>query len=317
MPRQPSQSSYPPPAPTGKTAGDRLFWLAVAVLFVIAVLLVGAVLWERWETVTAEPTEIVFTAGMVEITLQPTQDSLILPESQPTPRLELGEPAPIVTPGPSVQVEPTNNSAAPMPSQERTGSSLRDDFSTSLLGWSEVAREGSQRGYAREAYFVTVSQPGVYALSFLPAEFNPEKISFTAQLDSISTDGTFGLLCQYQNEANFVLIEINATRAEFTLGVRREGEYQALLSPEWQPLANFRSEAGVWNTLDVVCLINRVQLNVNGVPAGEATLAPDVLSGTRAALFAASRADLGEVNLLVWFDDLVASGVPLEPGLEQ
>lgn len=298
-------------------SNDRLFWISASVLLLVAIGLLGLILYDRWQQQTNET---------LEMTISP-QDSLraLTSEDESTGAVSpplLESPAVDVTPtrvleaaaAPTLLLEPTpqnspEESASPDASggQSLTATELRDDFSTSLLGWSEAERQDSRRGYLPEGkYFVEVGAPGVFALSFLPAEFSPAMVEFSASVPAGSVGGTFGVLCQYGDDNNFYLVEFNPGSGELAIGMRRDAVYSALTNPEWQTAAGFVMESSETNHFTIHCTPPEIVVIVNEQEAARLVVSDPLPQGSRLALFAAGYEGIQENGFRVILDDVFA-----------
>lgn len=299
-------------------SNDRLFWLSASVLVLIAIGLLGLILYDRWQQQNDET---------LEMTISPQASLRVMNSDDATssalnPPL-LQSPAPAATLTQALAAEATSTqelAATPAQSgegepaatdtaggQHLTTTELRDDFSTSLLGWSEAEREDSRRGYLPEGeYFIEVSAPGVFALSFVPVEFSPALVEFTARVSPESVGGTYGVLCQYGDENNFYLVEVNPFSGELAIGARRDAVYTALTDPEWQPAPSFVVATGEANRFAVTCTPSEILVIVNGQEVARQVVSSPLPSGLRLALFAAGYEGLLGSSFRVILDDIFA-----------
>jgi hypothetical protein len=315
----PPKSSQPANSPKPKNRlGDVLFYSVAAVLGLIALCMIGYIVWDGWQSANAEPTELVISRAELNLPETPAPELLDLPRAETSAGAEASTaaaalpsatvPAPPTEPAPEQSVTPPPATAPPTPfsGQERSPTLLKDDFSTDLLGWSTISREASLRGYAGGAYFIEVSAPSVYALSFIPVEFSPTRLSFEAATGNEPQGGTFGVLCQYQDESNFTLIEVRPDTGELAVGTRQAGEYTALTDPEWQAQAQFNTTLGAINRFEITCTPEAIQVRINGVPAAQVSVPQPLWAGKQAALFTAGGPEANGVVFRMYFDNLTA-----------
>jgi hypothetical protein len=309
-PPNPTQQESDPPT---RSLGDWLFWIAVILLSGVALLLGAIIVYNRWQQLQSPPEEIVIgaelraTAGILagDMPLETTQRP---PTALPTPPPTA---LPTITPTPSPTspdspVTPTEQGPEVTAGQVNNNSEFRDDFSSNALGWSEVQRDNSKRGYLPEAYFIEVTAPGVFALSFAPVNFIPEVVTFDAQVVAGEAGGTFGLLCQYVDEKNFYMVELNPFRGEIALGERLAGTYQALTSPEWQPASSFDTSPGTINHIQIGCTQELIDVRLNDTLVAAVEIAQPIREATQTALFAAGYPGLDAQGFKVSFDNFSA-----------
>lgn len=315
----PPGSTPPDNSPPSKNRlGDLLFYSVVAVLALIALVMIGYIVWDGWQSANAAPTELVISRTELNLPETPEPELLTLPRGgTPTapaataagaPAVTAAGTEPALTPVPVESATPaaTSAPATPLSGQERRPTFLQDDFSTDLLNWSTVVRESSLRGYAGGAYFIEVSAPAVYALSFIPLELPPTSISFDAAAGNEARGGTYGVLCQYLDENNFYLIEVRAETGELAIGARQEAEYKPLTDPEWQPISGYNTSVGAINQFLITCTPEHIQVNINAIPAAQVNVPQPLRTGQKAALFAAGGAESGGAVFRMYFDNLTA-----------
>lgn len=318
--------------PTSRTAknksraGDMLFWLIVLILGVIAVVLVGMVLWDGWKTATAEPTEIFFSLGAApdasstpipEAQLELSMDGnelLPLPDISPTlTELETTlSPEVEFTASPQTIDQPTEVVQNLTPDvkedfqQELNAERLRDDFSTPLLGWSTAVLDASSRGYENSEYYIEVTVPSIYALSFVPSPFNPLVIKFDMRVASEPADGTFGILCQYIDDNSFYIVDVNPQTGQFSVGVRTNGIYASITDPEWQPLEGFETGVNLPNHFDISCQPEQISLIINGQQNTPIAVPEPLIGGSLSSVFVYGGQTLQPSGLRIYIDNFLA-----------
>jgi hypothetical protein len=298
---------------------DWLFWITAAILALTALGLFGMILYDRWQQQNADILEMTISPddlprglnveGPPGIPTEPAQAGTATPEQTEAVAAQLPEAS--ATPG-TTEPAPPGGEIGEVPQeaaggQRLTSSELRDDFSTPLLGWSEAERDDSRRGYLPEGqYFIEVDAPGVFALSFLPVEFAPYAIEFSAIVAQDAAGGTYGVLCQYIDENNFYLVEFNPTTGELAVGERKASVYTAFTSPEWQNASGFNLDPGGSNRIAVNCSPTEILVNVNGQGTARLSVNDPLQPGSRMALFAAGYEGIRDGGFRVILDDVFA-----------
>ncbi len=298
-------------------AKDWLFWISAGLLALIAIGLVGLIWYDHWQQANAADLELTISPDNLPRALNQSG----APSVQPDPAVVAALTAqPTLTP---VQVDPAqlstviatpdgeeldpNPAPANTSSQIRTATEIRDDFSTNLLGWSEAEREDSRRGYLPEGqYYIEVDAPGVFALSFLPVDFAPELVEFQAQVPEAAPGGTFGVLCQFSDENNFYLVEIDPASGTLALGQRKDGLYTALTDPEWQDAVGLVTVANAANQINVTCSDSEILVSINGQVAGRRGISTPLPQGSQMAIFAAGYEGILATGFQVLIDNLFA-----------
>jgi hypothetical protein len=284
----------PPAQPGNNRIGDILFWLAVVVLSLTAAGLIGALVLDQWRINQAVPTEIIYAPPTSTATRIP-------PPASATPTL-----TPALTPTEWAIEAPENPAGTPAVEQTPLPDfDFQDEFSDPNSGWSTVSRSASTRNYEGGAYLIEITAARVYGVSFIPVEGSPALLSFDAAVVDPAS-GTFGVLCQYTDEANFYLVEINPQAAQVSLGQRQAGNFRPLSDPEWQALSGFNNAPLAINHLEIVCTPELLRVSANGETPVEAS-ALNPAGGSRAALFVAGGRNLPPGGVTrVYFDQFAA-----------
>lgn len=115
----------------------------------------------------------------------------------------------------------------PYPSQ--SGAVLfRDDFSADGTGWDRYQDEVYQAGYANGSYQIELYRPNTDALSVPHLQFSDVQISVEAGKAAGVDDNLYGVVCRYQDRANFYFLVISSD-GYAGIGVSKEGR-RTLLS---------------------------------------------------------------------------------------
>jgi len=208
---------------------------------------------------------------------------------------------PTPTPVPSDPLTPPD----PGENQYQTDHSIYDDFSTFSLDWKEGSDDVGAWGYENGAYFIDVIQPGYMLWKFPPVSFQPTTAEFDAVAPSGPQDGTFGVICHYQDEDNFDYVEIDLSDSTYSFGRYTAGEQSALSSPDWNTAAYLNTDFQAVNHVMVACDPDMITLFVNNEYEDQVTLSELATPGDL-AIFAATWDDSGPDGFKILFDNFSA-----------
>lgn len=151
---------------------------------------------------------------------------------------------------------------------ETTDYLFADDFGGErVCGWATYSRGGGAAAIDNSAMQLTVSQPGQIWWTNPGKDFDDVVISAEARQVSGSNDNAYGLICRYQNEANFYVFLVSGD-GYYAIGKYQSGsETVTYLTPDAQFQPSDAINRGVAsNELRVACVGNQLSLEVNGVP---------------------------------------------------
>lgn len=217
--------------------------------------------------------------AQTEMVLALQQTSIAQESIYPTPeRLVSTESLPISTPDntpfqaptdpPTQTSQPNQNENQLTGDQFVTDTLIFDDFSSSALGWPVINDGNTVAGYENGAYGIQHKEKGAYKIIFLPVSFSPYVINFDARSDETYRDGTYGVICQYQDADNYYYLEINLESGDYEIVQVLKGEPFSLLDPEnqsefWSPLTALNPDPTEVNHFRVMCFTDEVSLSVN------------------------------------------------------
>jgi hypothetical protein len=189
------------------------------------------------------------------------------------------ETAPTPTEEPTAQATPTKEPDTPAPTaapsltgdQYLDESTMWDDFSSKAFGWSEKTDGDGGRTYVDDAY-VIYDRVGIYIVSDVPVDFTPTSIDFEAALDVGLQDGEYGVICHYQDDANWDAVGIHPAEGTYHVAQLVDNEYIGMTSPLWQTAPNLDTTLGAVNQIGVECLDEEIGLSINGEFVGRWTL---------------------------------------------
>ncbi len=216
---------------------------------------------------------------------QATPEVLWLPTLPPAP-----------TPTPGVHLPP-------LPPTLRETALVFDDFSEPETGrWPRLSGPWGAMGYAEGGYRIAVALPQTDVWAVLPG-FRARDV--VVQVDAIPLSGseynTFGVLCRYQDDANFYFFVISS--AGYYAIVRKSRGEQVQLTPERQFARRDVIRGGSHpNRVRAVCQGDALSLYVNGVLLAQVQEPADPLPEGQVGLLAGA---FTEAGVVVHFDNFV------------
>lgn len=138
---------------------------------------------------------------------------------------------------------------------------FRDDFSDTSSGWDRVNVSDGVTDYADGVYriFVNTSNTDVWANPGL--NFSDVRIEVDATKVGGDDNNDFGLICRYQDGANFYFFVISSD-GYYGVGKFVEGE-QKLIGSESMPASDKVNQGNATNHLRADCVGNKLRLYVN------------------------------------------------------
>lgn len=312
----PASPSPPPPPSTlpqpSAGSGKSKFptWLIVVLILVVLccclTFVVGGIALFRFVN-EANISENGVIPPIVEtfVPFNATDDSFLM-ATQPFEQLETAL-APLATLVP----EATLAVIPPVPTQPGIGQSLSedtltDDFSSNQFEWAEEADNISVHGFRDGKYFIQVLQPEYFAWSFIPTDFNPTFIRFNAQIEGNVSEGTFGVMCNFQDSDNYDFVEIDLDTRSYQIGREQNDEFTPHTSSDWMDAFYLQEDPYAVNQIAVYCTTETIRLEINNNFEAEVNFTPAEPDGW-VALYAASWDTLSSSGFTVYFDDLLAT----------
>jgi hypothetical protein len=321
---QPSYA-YSAPRPPAKKRGSKLpiflvmggclGFLCVLVVFVGAFFLIGknkigdivqfipAATNAPAATATLpEPPEAATQAASPTQAPLPTQQSVATQTPPPTQAPPTQAPLPTQTTEPTMNIPPV---AWPADiGQELSGYYFSDDFSNNQYGWEEIRDEVGSQGLEDGHYGLHLLMPNFIMWVFPPITFNPRSVGFDAAIQPGSDQGAYGVLCYYQDDANYYSISIDPLNHRYSIGQTVNDEYTSLLDEAWKPALNMNQLIYDVNSIQVVCDPDMITLFINNEFENQVTvtLQPD----SRTAIYAETWEDTPASGFKVLFDNLYA-----------
>jgi hypothetical protein len=142
----------------------------------------------------------------------------------------------------------------------------------------------------------------------LPSLRGGYSIDFYARVVEGESHGDFGVLCNFQDDKNYIYIGV--TEGYYMIGKYVDGNWDPLTEPAWTPSAEVQSQNGLFHVV-VMCGEGAYGLQVNDF--GQPVITDETFSGGQVALFASSWKNAvqdGDYFFKVLFDDFSISGNP-------
>jgi hypothetical protein len=148
------------------------------------------------------------------------------------------------------------------------GTLFEDDFSGERqCGWLLYNQGGAVTQIADGVLSISTSQPGQIWWTNPNRSFDDVIITVQARQVSGPNDNAYGLICRYQNEANFYLFLISGD-GYFVIGKYQSGSNQIIYLTEngqYQP-SDAINQGMATNQIRASCIGNELSLMVNGLP---------------------------------------------------
>ena len=178
---------------------------------------------------------------------------------------------------------------------------FKDDFSDPSSGWDRLSGDGGTTDYLEGTYRIQVTQPKRTLWANPKLLFNDLRIEADVTKGEGSDNNVFGLICRYQDEANFYAFFISS---DGYYGITKviEGAGPKLLGTDKMTTSEIIKKGNATNHLRGDCVTNKLTLYVNGQMLTSVE-DPDLDSGDVGLLAGI----FGDTNLDVRFDNLVVS----------
>jgi hypothetical protein len=168
---------------------------------------------------------------------------------------------------------------------------FQDDFSRTSSGWDRTQDQAYRSDYSDGVYRIEIFQPATTAWSNPGLDFGDVQIEVETVKAAGPDDNAFGVVCRYQDPANYYFFLISSDGFA-GIGARRTGSTVLLTGDAMLP-----SEAillgSAANHIRADCVGTRLTLMVNGAAVSEAE-ASDWARGD-VGLIASSYAEAGAV----------------------
>lgn len=192
--------------------------------------------------------------------------------------------------------------------QEISENSIFDNFSSTQFNWAQSYSEIAEFDYYNDGYIIHVKTPSYISWSELPVKFNPNEIEFDVVFPNENSGGSFGVICQIQDDANYYIVEIDVFNQVFSIAMVKNDELIPLTNPEWVPLTDINKVEGTSNHFIISCQPDQISVTSNNAKVGQSdftAIEPFVNPG-RMALFVATWENASSEGYWAVFDNLYA-----------
>lgn len=184
-----------------------------------------------------------------------------------------------------------------------------DDFSSEMLNWPVYNDGTTIIQYENDAYSFQITEPDYIDWAYIPADFIPYEIWFDVQGSPGQQDGTFGVLCQYQDIDNHYYVEFNLGSQAYIIGQYLDGEDISLTKQNsegqfWYESDAFNSQPAAVNNIGVGCYLERIKLFINNQPVDDVHVPNPLDQPGEAAFFVYTFDDADEDGYKVFFDNV-------------
>jgi hypothetical protein len=178
---------------------------------------------------------------------------------------------------------------------------FKDDFSDPSSGWDRLSGDGGTTDYFEGTYRILVTQPKRTLWANPKLFFNDLRIEADVTKAEGGDNNVIGLICRYQDQANFYAFFISS---DGYYGITKviEGVGPKLLGTDKMSASEVINKGNDANHLRADCVANKLTLYVNGQMLTSAEDA-DLDSGDIGLL----AGNFGDASLDVRFDNLVVS----------
>ncbi|MBN1314307.1 MAG: zinc ribbon domain-containing protein [Anaerolineales bacterium] len=325
-PAEPAPAApLPEPEPKGRGIGCYL-GAGVIALGLVIMLAGAAIAWFSMRT-SKDPVSLLPTAApvLVQTEIPPTQEVALEPTLTETPfptitaaltdtPTELPTEIPTETPTETATPVPTETT---IPSPTATSGPIltgdqylddhyiMDDFSSDAFGWSVDTTDVTNRGYEEGGYYIHITDSNFWGMSWLPVEFTPRVVEFDARIVEGYPGGEYGVICNYQDSANYDFVGIDPETNDFVVARRVEDEFVYLDDPGWISTESLAESSTAVNHILVECYADFITVFIGDEYQGEWALDPPGVEQYM-ALYVYGWDEIGPNGFKVIFDNLEA-----------
>lgn len=189
--------------------------------------------------------------------------------------------------------------------------SFMDDFSSNAFDWIEYEDEITVLKLENEAYSFQILEPEYYDWSYIPTSFYPHFLTFDVYGLPGEQDGTFGVMCQYQDEYNYYYVEIDLQTQEYVIAEIYDDEYILLNEPleedyDWLTADALNLAPEEPNTITVECSLSAITLIINDEFVNSVVVTDQFSDEGDMAFFVYAYSFVGSEGYKVFFDNVIA-----------
>ena len=139
---------------------------------------------------------------------------------------------------------------------------FQDDFSSPESGWRQGGDTNGVTGYFEDGFRIYVGAKKAAKVTVPGLDFKDTIIEVDVEKHAGPDDNLFGVVCRYQDEANFYFFEVSSD-GYYGIGKYAEGQWQ-LLGMDQMQTTDAIHQGTQRNHLRVECVQDRLGLYVNG-----------------------------------------------------
>jgi hypothetical protein len=140
---------------------------------------------------------------------------------------------------------------------------FKDDFASKTGGWSVHEDQFSFSGYQLDGFRMWVDIPNYQFWSVPGLNFKDVMVHVSARKLGGPADNLFGVLCRYQDEANFYALVIGS---DGYYGIyKMQGGEQKLIGQQHMDFSEVINRGDEFNKISAVCQADQMALVVNDV----------------------------------------------------
>lgn len=188
---------------------------------------------------------------------------------------------------------------------------LIEDFSNNNFDWDVSSDDIASLQLENGAYSFQVLEPEYITWSYLPVYFSPSVITFDAYGLPGEQDGSFGVLCQYQDDRNFYYVEFDLQTSEYVIAKLVNDEYFVLNETleedyDWLTTDALNLDPTDPNTITVECSLDSITLIINEQYVNSVVVSEPFTEEGEMAFFVYAFSFAGPEGYKVFFDNVIA-----------
>ena len=237
--------------------------------------------------------------------------------TEETPPTETALPASTDLPAPTetqqAEPQPTDDDSL-TGNQRRDDTSFFDDFSSKSLDWPEYDDGITILKYEDDAYSFQITELDFFDWAYVPVDFSPNSISFDVWGLPGQQDGTFGVMCQFQDIENYYYVEIDLEINEFVIAQIKADEYIPLTivndeGQYWHKADPLNASPEQVNQISIECSLDFIVLAINDSLVYATEVSEPFTTPGETAFFVYAFSFAGPEGYKVFFDNVEARWV--------
>lgn len=216
----------------------------------------------------------------------------------------------------TAEIAPTET-AQPQPTATATpfesGEVFFDAFSEVNPDWNLLSDEIGTAEIRDGALYIALHKANYEQDVLIPVDFPAAQVSFNATNLQDPFDGTFGVICNYQDDDNYFYVELTMPEG-YIMGYWQDGDPTILTGTEinsWTDASGLRTNKGDMNHFDVVCATDAIALFINGNQVVSTPYPVSFGDAGQVGLFAYAVKGMDKDGFEVKFDDLQVYEFPV------